>query len=557
MPPTAFPVSPRPTPPVAALVLLLFALALAFLPGQASVPPIDRDEPRYTQATKQMVETGDYVRIRFQEAPRHKKPVGIHWLQALAVAASGAGADAPLWVYRLPSLAGAIAAMLLAAWTARAFLPAAPSLIAGALVGATVILGVQARLATTDAMLLASILAAQGALARLWLGRRGWPTVLLFWGALAVAILVKGPIAPMVLALTVLALGIVRGFAFVKRLRPLVGALFAAAIALPWFLAIYAATDGAFFTAAIGKDFLGKAATGQEGHWAPPFTHLALFFVISWPLAPLALAAAADVWRRRDPAILFAAAWVVPSWIVFELVPTKLPHYTLPLVPGIALAAVATLESATVPRVLRVLSGVLMVLVPLGALLAVPALAAALTPGETRLAALLGWPVIAPVLLLAAALGAALAAALAIWRGAAMLSAPVVAPALAAAAISGATVWGLALPALSPVWLSPRIVAAAERVAPCADPRLVSVGYNEPSLVFLAGTETALVGPAEAVAAATGCAVIVSRARDTGAVLEAAETSGRPLRLAARVEGFNISKGDWLTLSLFVPGGID
>ncbi|MEM0907083.1 MAG: glycosyltransferase family 39 protein, partial [Pseudomonadota bacterium] len=57
---------------VTAAFLLFVAVALSFLPGQSTVPPIDRDEPRYTQATKQMMETGDYVRIRFQDEPRHK-----------------------------------------------------------------------------------------------------------------------------------------------------------------------------------------------------------------------------------------------------------------------------------------------------------------------------------------------------------------------------------------------------------------------------------------------------------------------------------------------------
>ena len=48
------------------LFLILIALA-AFLPGLFLLPPFDRDEPRYTQASKQMVETADYFDIRFQE----------------------------------------------------------------------------------------------------------------------------------------------------------------------------------------------------------------------------------------------------------------------------------------------------------------------------------------------------------------------------------------------------------------------------------------------------------------------------------------------------------
>ena len=58
---------------------------LAFLPGFFNIPPIDRDEARFAQATKQMIETGDYVDIRFQDEVRYKKPVGIYWLQAAVV----------------------------------------------------------------------------------------------------------------------------------------------------------------------------------------------------------------------------------------------------------------------------------------------------------------------------------------------------------------------------------------------------------------------------------------------------------------------------------------
>src|SRR6266487_3077852 len=68
-----------------AVAVLLVVALLGFLPGFFSVPPIDRDEARFAQATKQMVESGDYVDIRFQDEVRYKKPVGIYWLQAAVV----------------------------------------------------------------------------------------------------------------------------------------------------------------------------------------------------------------------------------------------------------------------------------------------------------------------------------------------------------------------------------------------------------------------------------------------------------------------------------------
>ncbi|MEM8665169.1 MAG: glycosyltransferase family 39 protein, partial [Pseudomonadota bacterium] len=352
-----------------AAVLLLIAIALSYLPGLASVPPLDRDEPRYTQATKQMMETGDFVRIRFQEAPRHKKPVGIHWLQAGAATASGLGPDAPLWVYRLPSLFGAMAAILLALWAVRAFLPGPLALVATALFSSMIIVGVEARLAKTDAVLLATILAAQGALARLWLAQaRPLGLELLFWVALALGILVKGPIAPMVCGLTVLILCVVDRRRLLTKLRFLIGIPILAAICLPWYVAIYLATDGAFFAAALGRDFLGKAAGGQEGHGAPPLTHIGFFLAVAWPLAPFAVAAIWQGVKARGPALTFAFAWVVPAWIVFELTPTKLPHYTLPMLAGVALAAVAVLAERDPPPLIRAFVSALILAGPLGVL---------------------------------------------------------------------------------------------------------------------------------------------------------------------------------------------
>src|SRR6201985_3613004 len=102
---------------VRSIAFLLLCGLLLFLPGFFNIPPVDRDEARFAQATKQMVETGDYVDIRFQEDVRYKKPVGIYWLQSAAVhTASALGlprAQLRIWVYRVRSPIGAIRAVLL------------------------------------------------------------------------------------------------------------------------------------------------------------------------------------------------------------------------------------------------------------------------------------------------------------------------------------------------------------------------------------------------------------------------------------------------------------
>src|ERR1700731_5219456 len=156
---------------IAALVVLALT---PFLPGFSQIPPIDRDEARFAQATKQMVESGDYVDIRFQDEVRYKKPVGIYWLQAGVVKTANAlgfpHAVTTIWLYRIPSLIGAIAAVLLTYWAALAFVSRRAAVLAGLMMASCVLLGVARLIAKTDAMMLMTAVAAMGAMARASLG---------------------------------------------------------------------------------------------------------------------------------------------------------------------------------------------------------------------------------------------------------------------------------------------------------------------------------------------------------------------------------------------------
>src|SRR5689334_8598132 len=99
--------------------LLALLGLLLWLPGVLSLPPLDRDESRFAQASRQMAESGDPVDIRLGQVPRYKKPIGIYWLQSASTAVSSVflhGDTQQIWTYRLPSLLGAIAASWLTLW---------------------------------------------------------------------------------------------------------------------------------------------------------------------------------------------------------------------------------------------------------------------------------------------------------------------------------------------------------------------------------------------------------------------------------------------------------
>src|SRR5215510_8426 len=130
-----------------ALAVLAFVALLSILPGFFAIPATDRDESRFAQATKQMVETGDYIDIRFQDEVRYKKPAGIYWLQAASVKAARAlgvrNAPTAIWLYRIPSLLGAIGAVLLTYWCALAFVSRRGALFAALMMASCVFLGVE------------------------------------------------------------------------------------------------------------------------------------------------------------------------------------------------------------------------------------------------------------------------------------------------------------------------------------------------------------------------------------------------------------------------------
>ena len=347
----------------AVAVLVLVAL-LNFLPGFFDIPPVDRDEARFAQATKQMIENRDYVDIRFQEEVRYKKPVGIYWLQAGVVSTARAlgmtQALTTVWLYRIPSLLGAVGAVLLTYWTALAFVSRRAALLAGLMIASSILLAIEARIATTDAMLAAATVAAMGVLARLYLpeqraqldARWAWTLPAIFWTALAIGILLKGPVILMVVGLAVLTLvGTDRRADWLRALKPLVGVLWLAALVLPWFIAIIGRADDAFIAESVGHDLLPKLYSNQEGHGALPGFYLLLFWLMFFPGSMLAGLATPAVWAaRREPGAKFLLAWLVPSWVVFELVVTKLPHYVLPLFPAIAILIAGIMEARMLSR---------------------------------------------------------------------------------------------------------------------------------------------------------------------------------------------------------------
>ncbi|MFT4253882.1 MAG: glycosyltransferase family 39 protein [Caulobacter sp.] len=531
-------------PVFAALVALI-----AGLPGLFAMPPLDRDESRFTQATAQMLETGDYVNIRLQDQPRNKKPVGIHWLQAVAVSAVSAPEDRGVWAYRIPSLLGAMLAAAACAWGAAAFFGPRESLLSGAILGATFLLSTEAFIAKTDASLCGFTTLAMAGLARIYAaGLAGekagkWPK-LAFWIGMAMAALIKGPVGLLVALFSIVGLWIWdRKAGWLKQLGWSWGLILFAAIVLPWAAMITIATDGAFWGAAVGGDLAPKLAGGHESHGGMFGYYVLRSPLLLFPATLLLPAALVLAWKaRKEPGVRFALCWLVPTWLMFEILPTKLVHYTLPTFGALAMLMAAALRQP-LGLVSRIVGTVL---------LAIAGLAFAAV-------CVVAWKIYAPPSVLPLAILSALlflaAAAAGGWLILRRQAALALVTAGALGVLAHGAMAGLLAPRLDALWLSPRLAHALEaaELAPRAGASgpVAVTGYAEPSMVFLLGTTTELTDPEGAADAVDEGRPAVVESRKDADFRKFLAALGHTPRPAGEIKGLNYSNGDEQVLRIY------
>lgn len=603
------------------VVLAGLVLACA-LPGALFMPALDRDEARFSQASAQMVETGDLVVIRYHDGLRNKKPVGIHWMQAAATALTSSAEAREILSYRLPSLiCGAVAAMGMY-WAGLALFSRRTAFLSAAVLGTCLLLATEAHIAKTDAAQCAFMVLAMGCLAHLRT-RADVRIGIAFWIFLAVGVLLKGVIAPMTAGLALASL------VFWERraqwLRPLLdwrGPSLFIILTVPWFLAVQIATNGAFLWEAAAVDLGQKIVSAAEGHKGLPGTHLVALPLLFWPGSLFLLPGVMIAWRvlskrpletaRLRPAHLaetdpvgysllsseagvwrFLVCWALPTWLVFELAPTKLVHYTLPAYPALAFMAAAGLErwlSAPLARREGLVS-IALFIVP-AALLAAAAsppvlalvradAAEAFGPGlAERVAYIWGRDYAASGAGLWTTLGLCVASVWTCWAFLNRRAVHLLAGLLACAVTGGIGLKGLVLPnqswmlatnasidALGEICAFPE-GTAIHKASGCSGPapKLVrAIAYAEPSLVFELGGRIIL--PPDSTASIPDVAedprptwlINVGEAEGRDALkrlAQSARSADRCLRLARRF-AFNYSNGDpsILVAAVLEPAG--
>lgn len=535
------------------LWIILGLITVGVLIGHQLLGVIDRDEARFAQASKQMLASGDYITPYFMDELRAKKPIAIYWLQSASAALFGSSDIAS---YRLPSLLGLLTSLVLVWRFSQSLWPSSigpvQALVTVLLLAASPLIIAEAHLAKTDSALLSIIIAQQFFLWRVYKDRSQplqaspW---LGFWLCLSFGVLLKGPIAPLLAFTTCLVLVLVdRTAGWLKRLHIIKGLMIVACVVLPWAVAVTTATDGAFLNLAVKGDFLAKVQSAQESHGAPPGTYLLLLGLLFWPGIAFS---GYIVWLGRrlwgDDAARFCVAWFAGYWLVIEFVPTKLPHYSLPSLPALALLCGYAL-TRTMPPPSKLMMWFTEAMFAVAGLFGV-VFAGALLWASVRFGGLTGGSAFLSAIVAALLIGFCLWR-IWCWRRNrritdlfAVLGAGVLVHIIAVAGVVAGA---------SSVHISGRLATEIQKMT--TRPAAISlVGYHEPSAVFHLGRDVFLLDASEAALfmadSSDGVAVVERRALQP--FLETAGKLDLTLVQTGQVSGFTLARGRDVELILY------
>ena len=309
-------------------LLLIAAFCLLYLLAPLGQGLFEDSEARYVEASWEMAQSGDWVTPRVNYIKHFHKPPLTYWLTALSLKVLGKSEAAA----RLPQILAALATVGLTLWLAQAL---ELGLLPGLILATSLQFWLVARLVYTDMFLTACITWALVAAYMAIVAERdhpGWWVS--FWLANGLAILIKGPVGPLLVGLALVGLTR-RGLKF-GRLRPLLGLLVMLAVAVPWFVVV-CQRNPELWNYFLVFQTVDRVATTVHGRSGPPWFYLPVILVGFFPWAAALVAALVRAWRKGEVQDRFLLAWFALPVILFSCIGSKLPPYILPTFPAAAL----------------------------------------------------------------------------------------------------------------------------------------------------------------------------------------------------------------------------
>ena len=350
------------------LCLLAIAVLAAgmFLPWLGAITLFDVDEPRFAEAGRTMRATGNYLVPYFNGEVRYDKPPLIYWVMLGGYRIFGVNELGA----RIGSAAAGVAWCVLIFMLAKAMFARRAALIAAVIAATTLMFFVESRVATADSLLLLTVMAMFMGFWRVHSGRRNLLSWLLLYGGMAAGSLTKGPVSLAILLVSAAIYAMLRreypaGSRIGRKARLwwaemrlvaremhlVIGVAAATAVVLAWFVPAIVATHGGFLTDGFYKHVVQRSVGPQamEGHRGiPAVFYLAILPAAFFPWFAILPESIRRFWKspggRGRKAFLLA--WAIAPFVVFSFLRTKLPHYTMPAYPALAIICGWALDSA-------------------------------------------------------------------------------------------------------------------------------------------------------------------------------------------------------------------
>jgi 4-amino-4-deoxy-L-arabinose transferase-like glycosyltransferase len=340
------------------LLLLFLAIVVIESSGNNILPLIDRDEPRFAEAAREMRQSGDFIIPRVNGEYRFDKPPLIYWCQAASMFLLGESD----FSVRFPSVLFAAATVVLTAlWGGRLYGPSV-GLWSGIIFGTSLQLFIHGRAAVADMPMLFFFLSST------WIAweRMKHPGSRWLWFAfyfsLSFGFLAKGPIALLPATFPTILLLSQRKRFTLHGGSICLGILVFVLIVGSWGIPALIQTRGEFFAVGIGKHVVMRSVSPMQSHgtnsWigyvlSLPFYLVSIFFSF-FPWSIFLPEAILRLRRRMDLSERYLLGGAAVVFIVFTLIQTKLPHYTLPAFPLLAILTARSLNLEKSPRRLAI-----------------------------------------------------------------------------------------------------------------------------------------------------------------------------------------------------------
>ena len=308
-------------------IILITIAIINFILPLGLTPLFDLDEGAFSEATREMIQSGNYITTYLDGALRFDKPILIYWLQAFSVKMFGLNEFA----LRLPSaIAGLAWAFFIYVFTKKEY-DEKIAFYATLFMLASLQINIIAKAAIADSLLNLFITTS---IFSIWLYLKQQSKIYLYlsFALIALGVLTKGPVAIMVPLVTLFLYMLIKRELkeFIKIVFNPLGIVIFLIIAMPWYILEYLDQGQKFINGFFLKHNLERFSTTLESHRGSYFYYIPVLLVGLLPFTTILVKTIINIKSYiKDDLKLFLLIWFAFVFIFFSFSGTKLPHYII------------------------------------------------------------------------------------------------------------------------------------------------------------------------------------------------------------------------------------